>query len=539
MPDFVPVHRLSDTAFRTLINEAGNTPELWTDPDTDFAAVLAANGIEDPLEPATGVRARVPIHLEPTASGAPRGADRQALCFYANLQGMTPAKAADPNLWAWFNHFALHRYGIARWPRRGETHLTQHIKLHWLTETRGTLYESNIAGRTWWLADTCLKAERHGGGAFDAAQALALFSGMAERYHYAMRFGFMRNPQVTAEYVRLLLHEAQGINSKGIRLLIQQINHEAGVRLIDSLSPEQLRHLFVSTAESVMRQPQFVTDRQYLKGVKPLKVLSLGAGTQSTVLALMAEQGYADMPRPDFAIFADTGWEPPAVYAHLEWLKAQLSYEVVTVTAGNIKEDLLQGRNPRGHRFLDIPTYLTLPDGRAAIAKRQCTSDYKLDPIRQELRRRLGLEPGRRAPKEKQVEMWLGISKDEEVRQKPSRDEWITNRWPLVERGYSRGQLHQWFRDRYPDRALPRSACIGCPYHGNREWKQLKEHDPVSFAEAVHVDEALRQQPHLQSLSKGQAFLHRSRIPLKDVDFGAVQDYAEAMLEECEGLCGI
>ncbi len=382
MPDFVPVHRLSDTAFRTLINVAGNTPELWTDPDTDFAAVLAANGIEDPLEPATGVRARAPIHLEPTASGAPRGADRQALRFYANLQGMTPAKAADPNLWAWFNHFALHRYGIVRWPRRGETHLTQHIKLHWLTETRGTLYESNIAGRTWWLADTCLKAERHGGGAFDAAQALALFSGMAERYHYAMRFGFMRNPWVTAEYVRLLLHEAQGINSKGIRLLIQQINHEAGVRLIDSLSPEQLRHLFVSTAESVMRQPQFVTDRQYLKGVKPLKVLSLGAGTQSTVLALMAEQGYADMPRPDFAIFADTGWEPPAVYTHLEWLKAQLSYEVVTVTAGNIKEDLLQGRNPRGHRFLDIPTYLTLPDGRAAIAKRQCTSDYKLDPIR-------------------------------------------------------------------------------------------------------------------------------------------------------------
>ncbi len=539
MNDFLPVYRLSDSAFRTLINEARNRPTLWTDPNTDFAAVLATNGIADILESMADVRARTPIRLAQPADGAPRQADRQALDFYYNLQGMTPAKAADPNLWAWFNHFALHGYGMARWPRREPANLTQHILLHWLTETRGNIYESNIAGRTWWLADTCIKADRHGGGAFNAAQALELFSDMAERYHYAMRFGFMRNPWVTAEYVRTLLHEAKGINSKGIRTWIQHINHEAGVRLIDSLNTEQLRQLFVDTADSVMRDPQFVTDRQYLKGVKALKVLSLGAGTQSTVLALMAEQGYEDMPRPDFAIFADTGWEPPEVYAHLEWLKSQLSYEVVTVTAGNIKEDLLQGQNPRGHKFLDIPTFLTLPDGKAAIAKRQCTSDYKLDPIRKELRRRLGLKAGRRAPKEKQVEMWLGISKDEEVRQKPSRDEWITNRWPLVEKGYSRGQLHQWFRDRYPDRHLPRSACIGCPYHSNSEWKHLKEHDPDSFDEAVSVDWALRQQPHLQALSKGQAFLHRSRTPLEEVDFSDIQDYTEAMLEECEGLCGI
>ena len=27
------------------------------------------------------------------------------------------------------------------------------------------------------------------------------------------------------------------------------------------------------------------------------------------------------MPRRDCAIFADTHWEPPSVYAHLEWLE--------------------------------------------------------------------------------------------------------------------------------------------------------------------------------------------------------------------------
>jgi hypothetical protein len=42
-------------------------------------------------------------------------------------------------------------------------------------------------------------------------------------------------------------------------------------------------------------------------------VLSLGAGVQSTTLALMAAHGEVG-PMPDCAIFADTCWEPKAVY---------------------------------------------------------------------------------------------------------------------------------------------------------------------------------------------------------------------------------
>jgi hypothetical protein len=49
-----------------------------------------------------------------------------------------------------------------------------------------------------------------------------------------------------------------------------------------------------------------------------LRVLSLGAGVQSTALAILAARGH--LPRPDAAIFADTGWEPAAVYAHLDRL---------------------------------------------------------------------------------------------------------------------------------------------------------------------------------------------------------------------------
>jgi len=50
-----------------------------------------------------------------------------------------------------------------------------------------------------------------------------------------------------------------------------------------------------------------------------LRVLSLGAGIQSSTVLLMSLAG--ELPRLDAAIFADTGWEPAAVYAHLKRLE--------------------------------------------------------------------------------------------------------------------------------------------------------------------------------------------------------------------------
>ena len=50
-----------------------------------------------------------------------------------------------------------------------------------------------------------------------------------------------------------------------------------------------------------------------------LRILSLGAGVQSSALALMIEKG--QVPMVDAAIFADVKGEPKAVYTHLDWLE--------------------------------------------------------------------------------------------------------------------------------------------------------------------------------------------------------------------------
>ena len=70
-----------------------------------------------------------------------------------------------------------------------------------------------------------------------------------------------------------------------------------------------------------------------------ITVLSLGAGVQSTVLALLAAQGHEQVPLPDAAIFADTGWEPQGVYDHLDWLETQLPYPVHRVSKGHRLQD--------------------------------------------------------------------------------------------------------------------------------------------------------------------------------------------------------
>ncbi|GAA5542298.1 MULTISPECIES: hypothetical protein [Brucella] len=68
--------------------------------------------------------------------------------------------------------------------------------------------------------------------------------------------------------------------------------------------------------------PGFAPDPAQAASIR-LRVLSLGAGVQSTMLALMAAHGEIG-PMPDCAIFADTGWEPKAVYEHLAWLRSPI-----------------------------------------------------------------------------------------------------------------------------------------------------------------------------------------------------------------------
>jgi hypothetical protein len=250
-------------------------------------------------------------------------------------------------------------------------------------------------------------------------------------------------------------------------------------------------------------------------------VISLGAGVQSSTLLLMAAEG-AFGAVPELAIFADTRHEPTEVYDHLDWLEEQVAgrIEIARVCEGDLLEVATQ------RKFNPIPLYLKNGDGTASVGRRQCTKEFKLYPIRHELRRR-GIDP---------VEMWVGISLDESLRMKPSGLKWIENRWPLIEKRMTRRDCLSWFSERHPGRRLAKSACVFCPYKRDRDWAEMRDNDPESFQMAVAADEAMR-----HSRDGREQFVSSSLIPLTDIrtaeDLG--QQTFDLFDAECEGMCGV
>lgn len=73
---------------------------------------------------------------------------------------------------------------------------------------------------------------------------------------------------------------------------------------------------------------------------EPIHVISLGAGVQSSTMALMYAIGELS-PMPACAIFADTQDEPQEVYEWLNWLERQLPFPTFRVTAGRLSDSAL------------------------------------------------------------------------------------------------------------------------------------------------------------------------------------------------------
>jgi hypothetical protein len=240
-----------------------------------------------------------------------------------------------------------------------------------------------------------------------------------------------------------------------------------------------------------------------------LTALSLGAGVQSTTIALLAINGV--IPKPDHAIFADTGWEPAAVYTQVDRIATALQAAGVTfhrVTNGNLRVDTVTP----DRRYAALPFYLRNPDGTDGMGRRQCTSEYKLAPIKRKLRELLGAKAPhyRRVPKGRIAEQWVGFSTDEFQRANKVKDnqgvQYLTTTYPLLDLGWSRLDRAGWGN-------TVKSACIGCPYHGNRAWRDLRDNHPDEWADAIAFDEQIRADTHTRNLL-GTPYLHRSRLPL-------------------------
>ena len=269
-----------------------------------------------------------------------------------------------------------------------------------------------------------------------------------------------------------------------------------------------------------------------------ITVLSLGAGVQSSTLALMAAHGEVT-PMPDCAIFADTQAEPKAVYEWLDWLETQLPFPVHRITKGSLMIEQLTTNtyetSPTG-RGASLP-YFSDNSGRAGMLQRQCTKEYKIEPQERFLRRNLlGLAPRQRAPKIHTVDHWYGISLDEIQRcQIEFVMPWKRNVYPLVEKRMTRGHCIEWMVAKgYP--VPPRSSCLVCPFHSDAEWARIK--DTPEWAQVVEFDKTIRHNGRKDK--PGGLYLHRELKPIDEVDFTTPESAGQmSMLDECGGVCGV
>jgi len=271
---------------------------------------------------------------------------------------------------------------------------------------------------------------------------------------------------------------------------------------------------------------------------QPVHIISLGAGVQSSTMALMAAKGEIT-PMPHCAVFADVGDEPASVYSWLDFLETKLPFPVIRVSAGRgkLSDSALADRVTKdGRKYFKghIPAAILAPDGSKGMAWRTCTMDFKIRPLRRESKRIM------KELRAASVVQWIGISLDEAHRMKPSRDKWCEMRWPLIDARMSRQDCLTWMKANGLPQP-PRSACVFCPFHSDAEWRRLKTEEPKEFQKAVDFERRMFKAADRSEILRGRPFLHGSCKPLDTVDFSTEEERGQINMfgNECEGMCGV
>ena len=262
--------------------------------------------------------------------------------------------------------------------------------------------------------------------------------------------------------------------------------------------------------------------------------VSLGGGVQSSCLCLMGNHGEIT-PRPEAAIFADTGAETDETYRWIEWLEGKLDFPVIHTRRE--RADLLTDVTDAldSGEVLNIPLHSLSPEGKKQMLPRRCTINFKVEPLVRRFRSLLGLAKGQRT-KGKIAELWIGISYDEVSRISEPRAKFYGNRYPLIEKRMQRVDCLRWMKDKgYP--RPPRSACWFCAFRTDQDWRDMRDKSPDAWEKAKALDARLRERHD----PRGEKFLNRRSEPLSEVDLSTDVERGQTLLwtDECSGVCGV
>lgn len=215
------------------------------------------------------------------------------------------------------------------------------------------------------------------------------------------------------------------------------------------------------------------------ESLRQYSVWSCGAGVQSTAIAVLIIQG--KLPKPDFAIMTDCGYEPSYILDHVHnRLVPELSKVGVRLHVVNASEYVDTGLfSATG--LLAIPAYAEI-DGKVAQYRTYCSSRFKI-------------QPAMRWIKEQGVERcvnWLGVSIDETRRARVSRRKWIEYRYPLIELGMDRDAC-AWLIGQHGWPRPERSSCVMCGQRPEVEWERMRRLYPSDYEWARQIERDIQE----------------------------------------------
>lgn len=264
-----------------------------------------------------------------------------------------------------------------------------------------------------------------------------------------------------------------------------------------------------------------------------MKILSCGAGMQSTALALMSCENklilegkfkgfngtyHHQVPIYDVILFCDLGLEPRWVYEQVNFIKEACEWAEIPFY---VLESDLHGDYTKlfgNARVVSIPFWSTDENGKKGKMMRNCTLDYKINVMQKFVRSELlGYKKGERTKEEdlKAHEMHLGFSREEEHRCKENPHKMFVNKYPLCDMNLERKHNYAYIKDVW-GLETKASACCFCPFHRNYFFKYLKENYKEEYDKTVEFDEMLeREQPNTKIRSK--LYISRSRKRIADL----------------------
>jgi hypothetical protein len=233
--------------------------------------------------------------------------------------------------------------------------------------------------------------------------------------------------------------------------------------------------------------------------------ISCGQGAPSLFLIVLAGEGYF---QADIVIVADTGWETDMLWSTGNRTDSQTFFNQITkplAESYGISAVFVRSKKRDGTSYPPIPDMqypgledLPLFGSKGGRLLQTCTSKWKIQAIRQELRRQGAIT----------ATTYLGLTVDELHRIKDNDVKWETLSWPLI--GYPNrisweGKLSRnHVSEQLCKRNIPfllTSQCDGCPHKDYYRWSN-------------NTTEKIKELAEFEYRWEGEQFLTNLRKPL-------------------------